>query len=193
VGEGATSRKKAELLVRYVNAVLEKKPTMSIPSAVEVLRTRVGDCNEHTALYVAMARAAKIPARVAIGLVSLRGAFYYHAWPEVFVGDAKSTTDGKTGVWIPVDPTLNQFPADVSHVRLARGGFERQTAILPLLGRAKIRILEMKDGPSKSNTTALVGAERPELPALAIDIPAPESKDSCWRRPPRRGGSPLLP
>ena len=185
-GAGATARRKAEMLVRYVNAALDKKPTMSIPSAVEVLRTRVGDCNEHTALYVAMARAAKIPARVAIGLVSMRGAFYYHAWPEVFVGDLKSTADGTSGVWIPVDPTLNQFPADVSHVRLARGGFERQTAILPLLGRAKIRILEMVDGPAQSNTKALVGAERTDAPAIAIDLPAPQSKDSCWRRPARR-------
>ncbi len=182
----ATSRRKAELLVRYVNAALEKKPTMSIPSAVEVLRTRVGDCNEHTALYVAMARAAKIPARVAIGLVSMRGAFYYHAWPEVFVGDAKSTVDGKTGVWIPVDPTLDQFPADVSHVRLARGGFDRQTAILPLLGRARIKILQMVDGPAQSNTKALVGAENTQAPSVALDFPAPESKDSCWRRPARR-------
>jgi len=183
VGENATARKKAELLVRYVNAALEKKPTMSIPSAVEVLRTRVGDCNEHTALYVAMARAAKIPSRVAIGLVSMRGAFYYHAWPEVFVGDAKSTTDGKTGVWIPVDPTLNQFPADVSHVRMARGGFDRQAAILPLLGRAKIKVLDMVDGPAQSNTGALVGKDRTELPTLTLDLPAPQSKESCWRRP----------
>ena len=102
------------------------------------------------------------------------------------MGDAKSTADGKTGVWIPVDPTLNQFPADVSHVRLARGGFDRQTAILPLLGRAKIRIVQMVDGPAQSNTKALVGAERTDTPALALDLPAPESKDSCWRRPARR-------
>jgi len=186
VGPGATSRTKAEVLVRYVNAVVEKKPTMSIPSAVEVLRTKVGDCNEHTALYVAMARAAGIPSRVAIGLVSMRGAFYYHAWPEVFVGDRQSKADSKAGVWIPVDPTLNQFPADVSHVRLARGGFDRQAAILPLLGRAEIRILEMVDGPAQSNTAALVGRERTETPNLALDFPAPETKDTCWRRPARR-------
>ena len=186
VGARASARQKAEVLVRYVNAALEKKPTMSIPSAVEVLRTRVGDCNEHTALYVAMARAAGIPSRVAIGLVSLRGAFYYHAWPEVFVGDAQSITDGGTGLWIPVDPTLNQFPADVSHVRLARGGFDRQAAILPLLGRAQIRVLEMVDGPGQSNSTVLVGANRKDTPALGLDFPAPESKDSCWRRPARR-------
>ena len=179
----ATSRTKAETLVRYVNAALEKKPTMSLPSAVEVLRTRVGDCNEHTALYVAMARAANIPSRVAIGLVNLRGSFYYHAWPEVFVGDASATADTKAGLWMPVDPTLNQFPADVSHIRLARGGFDRQAAILPLLGRAKIKVLAMVDDPNGGNTKPLVGANTQQAPSLTIDFPAPESKDSCWRRP----------
>ena len=183
IGPEANARRKAEVLVRYVNAALEKKPTMSLPSAVEVLRTRVGDCNEHSALYVAMARAAKIPARVAIGLVNLRGAFYYHAWPEVFVPDAKAAADSKTGAWIPVDPTLNQFPADVTHIRLVRGGFERQAAILPLLGNVKIRILEMEDAPGRSNSTVLVGADRKDTPALGLDLPTAESKNSCWRRP----------
>ena len=54
----ADARARAEKLTRYVNALLDKKPTVSLPSAREVLRTKVGDCNEHTALYVAMARAA---------------------------------------------------------------------------------------------------------------------------------------
>src|SRR5262249_54415014 len=80
------ARARAAKLTRYVNALLDKKPTVSLPSAREVLRTKVGDCNEHTALYVAMARAAGIPARIAVGFVyvrGIRGAFYYHAWPEV--------------------------------------------------------------------------------------------------------------
>jgi transglutaminase-like putative cysteine protease len=43
---GATDpRVKAERLVRRVNALLDKKPTVSLPSAREVLRTKVGDCN----------------------------------------------------------------------------------------------------------------------------------------------------
>src|SRR5262249_31083119 len=73
----AGDRARAERLTRYVNALLDKKPTVSLPSAREVLRTKVGDCNEHTALYVAMARAAGIPARIAVGLVFVHGAFYY--------------------------------------------------------------------------------------------------------------------
>ena len=85
---GITDRRmQAERLTRAVNGLLEKKPTVSIPSAREVLRTKVGDCNEHTALFVAMARAAGIPARINVGLVFVRGAFYYHAWPEVYIDE----------------------------------------------------------------------------------------------------------
>src|SRR5205823_9582341 len=96
------TRARADRLTRYVNALLEKKPTVSLPSALEVLRTRVGDCNEHTALYVAMARALGLPARIAVGLVYVRGGFYYHAWPEVYVQEGRGQ-----GRWLPVDPTLN--------------------------------------------------------------------------------------
>src|SRR6266550_1512801 len=127
------TRARAEKLTRYVNALLDKKPTVSLPSALEVLRTKVGDCNEHTALYVAMARAIGIPARIAVGLTYVRGltgAFYYHAWPEVYIDDGAAR-----GMWLPVDPTLNEFPADATHVRLARGGLDKQASILPLIGR----------------------------------------------------------
>src|SRR6266704_3433266 len=94
------TRAQVERLTRYVNGLLDKKPTVSIPSAREVLRTKVGDCNEHTSLFVAMARASGIPARINVGLVFVRGAFYYHAWPEVYIDE------GARGLWLPVDPTL---------------------------------------------------------------------------------------
>ncbi len=117
------TRARAERLTRYVNLLLDKKPTVSLPSALEVLRTKVGDCNEHTVLYVAMARASGIPARIAVGLVFVRGAqgaFYYHAWPEVYLDEGNGR-----GLWLPVDPTLNQFPADGTHIRLVRGGLDQ--------------------------------------------------------------------
>ena len=67
--------------------MLEKKITFSVPNAVQVLETRQGDCNEHTVLYVALARALGLPARTAVGLVYVNGAFFYHAWPEVWLGE----------------------------------------------------------------------------------------------------------
>ena len=141
IGNAQGARARAELLTRYVNALLDKKPTVSLPSAREVLRTKVGDCNEHTALYVAMARAAGIPARIAVGLTYVRGAqgaFYYHAWPEVYLDEGNGR-----GLWLPVDPTFNQFPADTTHLRLARGGLDRQAVIVPLLGQLRMTLLEI--------------------------------------------------
>jgi transglutaminase-like putative cysteine protease len=167
--QGVTgARDRAERLTRYVNALLDKKPTISLPSAREVLRTKVGDCNEHTALYVAMARAVGIPARIAVGLVYIHGAFYYHAWPEVYLAEA----DGR-GLWLPVDPTLNQFPADATHLRLVRGGLDKQAAILPLIGRLKIDVLEVELAPNSN--PILVGKQAPDIGALAIPIPRRES------------------
>jgi transglutaminase-like putative cysteine protease len=172
------ARAQAERLTRHVNAILDKKPTVSLPSAREVLRTKVGDCNEHTALYVAMARALGIPARIAVGLVSVRGAFYYHAWPEVYLAEGRAR-----GLWLPVDPTLNQFPADATHLRLARGGLDKQAAILPLIGRLRIEILELETAP---NTSPIVVGRTPgDDTPLRIAIPTRAAGD-CWSVIPER-------
>ena len=167
--QGVTgTRARAERLTRYVNALLDKKPTVSLPSALDVLRTKVGDCNEHTVLYVAMARASGIPARIAVGLVFIRGAqgaFYYHAWPEVYLDEG-----GKRGLWLPVDPTLNQFPADGTHIRLVRGGLDQQAAIVPLIGRLRMTVLDLELDPR--STPILVGRDQAATAPLALEAPS---------------------
>ena len=177
---GITGRRaQAERLTRYVNGLLEKKPTVSIPSAREVLRTRVGDCNEHTALFVAMARAAGIPARIAVGLVFVRGAFYYHAWPEVYIDEG-----GGRGLWLPVDPTLNEFPADATHIRLARGGLDKQTVILPLIGRLKMTIVDVDVAPGTRRVLAgasLAAGMPADLGPLAAPISRRKTCCACPR------------
>jgi hypothetical protein len=144
---------------------------VSLPSAREVLRTKVGDCNEHTALYVAMARSIGLPARIAVGLAYTRGAFYYHAWPEVYVDEG-----GGRGLWLPADPTFNEFPADAMHVRLLRGGLDKQAAILPLIGKLKMDILDLDLAPN--STPILVGrgsfANTP-MPAVPV-----RAGLTCW-------------
>lgn len=176
VGGASGARARAEKLVRYVNGLLEKKPTVSIPSAREVLRTKVGDCNEHTALFVAMARSIGIPSRIAVGLAFVRGAFYYHAWPEVYIDEGSGR-----GLWLPVDPTFNQFPADATHLRLARGGLDRQASIVPLIGRLKIAILDVDLAPG--STPTIVGRQADDLRPLSIPIPQ-RTAGGCWSTPP---------
>ena len=121
----------AKKLNDWVYTALTKKPVVSIPSALEVLNQREGDCNEHTALYTALARSAGIPTRMAAGIVYLEDGFYYHAWPEVWVGR-----------WMPVDPTFGQFPADATHIRFVTGNLDRQADIVRLVGKLKVEFLE---------------------------------------------------
>lgn len=171
----AGTRERAERLTRETNSYVEKRPTVSLPSALEVLRTRVGDCNEHTVLFVAMARSIGIPARINVGLAYVRGAFYYHAWPEVYLDEGNGR-----GLWLPVDPTFNQFPADATHIRLARGGLDKQAAIIPLIGRARIDVVDLEVTPN--STPILVG--RPNADTRPLSIPIPRRQDcGCWASP----------
>ncbi len=120
----------------WVFTRIEKQPVVSIPSALEVLEKRRGDCNEHTVLFTALARAAGLPTRIAIGIVwsdELEG-FYYHAWPEVHL-------DGR---WIWMDPTLDQPLADATHLKLLNGGIESWPQLLPYLRQLEIEVLEIE-------------------------------------------------
>jgi transglutaminase-like putative cysteine protease len=121
----------AQLLARWVHDALEKEITFSVPSAVQVLEAGRGDCNEHTVLYVALARSLGLPARTAVGLVYVNGGFFYHAWPEVWLGE-----------WVAVDPTLGQHPADAAHLRFVVGGLAQQVDIVRLIGRLQIDVVE---------------------------------------------------
>ena len=80
-------------------------------------------------------------------------------------------------MWLPVDPTLNQFPADGTHLRLVRGGLEQQSAIVPLIGRLRITVLELDLDPQ--STPILVGRDRTEWPALAVPTPVPAGACGC--------------
>lgn len=134
--EGATNdAEKARRLYDWVYENVEKTLVLSFPSALEVLESRQGDCNEHTVLYTALARSLEIPTRIAIGVVwsNQLGGFYYHAWPEVYL-DA----------WIPMDPTLGQPAADATHIKLLTGDIETWPRLLPYFGQMNIEVLEIE-------------------------------------------------
>jgi transglutaminase-like putative cysteine protease len=118
-------------LLDWVYHHLDKRPVASIPSAIEVLRTGVGDCNEHATLLTAFLRAVGVPARISSGLVYTRGKFFYHAWTEAYV-------DG----WVTLDATMNQLPVDATHITLVQGNLEKQVEITGLIGRLGVEVLE---------------------------------------------------
>jgi transglutaminase-like putative cysteine protease len=131
VGEEKDALRATRLISAWVYRELDKRPTLSIPNALQVYTLQAGDCNEHSVLFAALARAAGIPTRVVSGLLYSEDRFYYHAWNEVYVGE-----------WLAVDSLMNQVPADPTHIRLIRGGLERQVRLVKLLGRLHIKVLE---------------------------------------------------
>lgn len=117
---------------KWVYQELEKRPVIGLPDALTTLQSKQGDCNEHAALFAAISRAANIPTRIVAGVTYHKKAFYYHAWNEVCLGSK----------WISVDTTLNQIPADLSHIRLIKGEMEEQVRIGGLLGMFTIQPLD---------------------------------------------------
>ena len=113
--EGETnSWRAAEKLCRWVYAAItDKRMSGGFASSLTTLQSRTGDCTEHTVLFIALARAAGIPARICSGIVFAKDAFYYHFWPEVYVGS-----------WVQMDPTLNQIIADANHIQLGGSTLE---------------------------------------------------------------------
>ncbi len=116
VGSTPTAWAAARRLQRAVHDRLDKVYGQSADRASDILRQGKGDCTEHTRLFVALCRAAGIPAREVKGLVYASygqggPGLYWHAWAEVKVGAA----------WIAVDPTFGQDVADATHVALGRG------------------------------------------------------------------------
>jgi hypothetical protein len=126
-------QEKVKKIVNWVYRNVEKKPVLSVPNALEVLKNKVGDCNEHAVLTAALLRASGIPAQIETGLVYLHGQFYYHAWNIAYVGK-----------WVTADAVFNQMPADVTHIRLVRGDGSQQLDLLGFMGKIQLEVISEK-------------------------------------------------
>jgi hypothetical protein len=120
---------KVSKIMGWIHENIEKRPVLSLPDAISTLENRMGDCNEHSVLFAALARAAGIPAKVEAGLVYLRGRFYYHAWNLVYAGR-----------WITADSLFGQFPADVTHIRFSTGDQQQQLDLMGIIGKVKLEV-----------------------------------------------------
>ncbi len=111
--------KASKKLCRWVhNNIYDKNLKIGFGSALQTLESLEGDCTEHTVLLIALARSVDIPARACMGLVFQRDAFYYHFWPEVYVGE-----------WVAMEPTLGQIQADATHIQLAGSQMESNSML----------------------------------------------------------------
>jgi transglutaminase-like putative cysteine protease len=134
IGNETDSFKVSTKLCEWVYRSVRSTFSARLTNASEVLSSMEGDCTEHSILFIALARAAGLPAREVAGLFYMPGAqpgFYFHQWAKVWVGK-----------WIDVDPTWDQPLADVTHIKLAEGDLFEQAQLIPVIGQIKIEVLD---------------------------------------------------
>lgn len=118
-------------LADWIHAELRFERRGGVPSALETLHERAGDCTEVSVLQAAFGRALGVPTRLVFGLVytpTPAPRFAWHAWNEV---------RGASG-WFSVDATWGQMPADVGHVALVAGEWTRQGELLGAMRRLRL-------------------------------------------------------
>lgn len=84
--------------------------------AKDILKARSGDCMAKAVLFIALARAAGMPTRLASGLACSGGVLNGHGWAEVFVGE-----------WVALDPGLSSDWLPATTVKLFDGSIEEAT------------------------------------------------------------------
>lgn len=135
IGEETDAMKVTELLCRWVYRHVHSTYSSRLSNALEVLENPTGDCTEHSILFIALARAAGLPAREVAGLIYIddddKPGFYFHQWAKVWIGK-----------WIDVDPTFDQPLADATHIKLGEGDLFQQAQLIPLIGRIQIEVLD---------------------------------------------------
>ncbi len=137
IGDTRGTLNRVRSIFDWIRDNIEQKP-VDVFTALDVFEGRKAECQGHSLLYAAFARAAKIPTRVVNGVVYSKNhqGFLYHTWAE-------SLVDGR---WMAVDPTLRQIPADATHIKFIEG--ERMGDLLPLvdlIGHIKIEIIAVDD------------------------------------------------
>jgi len=137
VGSETNACKAAGKIRAWVEANMT--PTLTYAqakSALEVLKTKTGVCTHYSLLYVALARAAGIPARLVSGLsygeFFKEKCFLTHMWAEVYVGE-----------WIPVDPMKHYDWVNATYIKFKDGNLEDVGPFT--LWKGRFEIVDLKD------------------------------------------------
>ncbi len=185
VGAETNAWKAAQALERWVcESVTKKNMNVAFASALEVCKSREGDCTEHAVLLAALCRAAGIPARVVMGVEYLYGIWGGHAWNEVWI----------EGEWFPLDATNGLGFVDPLHLPMTRmtmkeGAGAEFVQLLGGLGGIDVDVIEVvRDGRKIAvDDPALVSVEkgvwRNRLLGISFPVPAGFELDPPSRRP----------
>jgi hypothetical protein len=119
--------RKARRLEKWVHANMKGSSAVGFATASQVCRELTGDCRQHAMLLAALCRAARIPARTAVGLVYAgleddKPTLVFHMWTEVWVH----------GQWLMLDATLGRGSVGAAHLKVTDHSWHDTNTLAPL-------------------------------------------------------------
>lgn len=133
VGTETDTARAASKIADYVHKTITPDPSIAaLRTATAIAKTPRGVCRDYTTYFTAIARAAGLPTKQCVGVGYADGKFFYHAWPEVWVGNE---------TWIALEPTWGMPFADATHIKLAEGEITDVFNLAQDLGNYRIRVL----------------------------------------------------
>jgi hypothetical protein len=189
VGAEADAYRAALLLSAWVQREMRFDLGVAFAPASELVRARRGTCVGYAVLLAALARAAGIPARFAMGYVYYLGIWGGHAWTEMWLGEE----------WVPFDAALYApRPADAARFAFLRSSLADGLGVGALAGAQLYGNLDLEvlayeaDGrearpASGARPYALAGSTY-HNPGLGLRLAAPRGSslsalDRVWPDP----------
>src|SRR5262249_17041726 len=137
--------RKAQRLEKWVHEQMKPSNAVGLATASQIMKDRTGDCRQHALLLTALCRAAKVPARTAVGLIYARQSerkpeLIFHMWSEVWV-------DGR---WVGLDAALGRGGISACHLKVADSSWRDVQTLAPLLpvarviGKVQVEVIEAR-------------------------------------------------
>lgn len=136
-GNADTDKEKVKKAIDWMKVNMHFEYDVIRQTSLDILHRKRGDCTEFSILFVTIARAMGVPARGIAGLAfsDQSETFVPHQWAEVFID----------GGWEMVDPAWGQFPADATHIAIARNDTPSWTEIEPRVRNLEIEVEAIKE------------------------------------------------
>ena len=149
--------------------ITSKDLSVNFANASDTLKSKEGDCTEHSVLLAALLRAAGIPSRVVAGLVYTsmpKDSFAYHMWTEAYIGS-----------WISLEPSFSHENFSPTHIAVYKSSLNNLSdktdlmlGILKIFSKIKINVLEYSSIDKNIIGIAVSGSESAKENSASGDI-----------------------
>jgi len=143
VGDETAAWGAARRIAEWVRTNIRTKDlSIGYASASEVLKSRQGDCTEHSVLTAALCRAVGIPARTVSGMAyvgEMFGRKYVmggHQWTQVFIG----------GQWVDLDATVQNVSYGPRSIALMVGNGDTMDFLSLLKSYGLFEVVDVEVG-----------------------------------------------